>query len=94
MKFKKISAGFIAIGITAAISGCATIVNDANIPIAVSFSDGSSGKCTFRNKRGTWQSEIPHPGVMIRRSDDVLVYDCKTEDGRESTGSIKSEVEG
>ena len=31
---------------------------------------------------------------MIRRSDDVLVYDCKTEDGRESTGSIKSEVEG
>lgn len=94
MKFKKISTRCIAIGLVAVISGCATIVNDANIPIAVSFSDGSSGKCTFRNKRGVWQSEIPHPGVMIRRSDDVLAYDCKTEDGGESVGSIKSEVEG
>jgi hypothetical protein len=31
---------------------------------------------------------------MIRRSDDVLNYDCKTEDGRESNGSIRSEMEG
>ena len=34
-------------------SGCATITNDPNIPISVSFSDGSAGECTFRNKRGT-----------------------------------------
>lgn len=94
MKLKKISAFCMAIGITATISGCATLVNDSHIPLAFSFSDGSSGKCTFRNKRGVWQSEIPHPGVMIRRSDDVLVYECTTEDGRESTGAIKSETEG
>ncbi len=31
---------------------------------------------------------------MIRRSDDALVYDCTTEDGREASGSIRSEVEG
>lgn len=75
-------------------SGCATIVNDANIPVAVSFSDGSSGECTFRNKRGVWTSEIPTPGVLIRRSDDALLYDCTTVDGRRATGSVRSEMEG
>jgi hypothetical protein len=93
MSFKKLSAGLMAVGIVAVTSGCATIVNDPNIPIAIKFSDGSSGKCTFKNKRGVWKSDVPTPGVMIRRSDDALVYECKTEDGRESVGSIKSEVE-
>ena len=60
------------------LSGCATIVNDANIPLTVSFSDGSSGQCIFRNKRGVWSSAIPTLGVMIRRSDDALIYDCTT----------------
>lgn len=81
------SAAFIA-------SGCATIVNDPMIPLAVNFSDGSSGKCDFRNKRGTWSTQIPTTSVMIRRSDDALSYDCTTEDGREAAGSIRSEVEG
>ena len=74
--------------------GCATIVNDANIPLTVSFSDGSVGQCTFKNKRGVWSSDIPTTNVMIRRSDDALTYDCSTEDGREAEGSIKSEMEG
>ncbi len=74
--------------------GCATIVNDPYIPLAFSFSDGSAGKCEFKNKRGSWSSEIPATNVMIRRSDDDLVYDCTTEDGREATGSIGSEIEG
>jgi len=75
-------------------TGCATIVNDPNIPLAVSFSDGSSGHCTFKNKRGAWECDIPTPGVYIRRSDDALIYECKTQDGREVTGSIRSEIEG
>jgi hypothetical protein len=75
-------------------TGCATIVNDPNIPIAVSFSDGSAGQCDFKNKRGSWSSGIPTDGVMIRRSDDALVYDCTTKDGRNATGSIRSETEG
>ena len=79
---------------TLGLSGCASIINDANIPIVVSFSDGSTGECVFRNKRGTWTSDIPTPGVMIRRSDDSLTYDCETEDGREIAGSIRSEMEG
>lgn len=77
-----------------AVSGCATIVNDPTIPLEVSFSDGSSGQCTFKNKRGTWSSEIPTTDVMIRRSDDELIYDCATLDGRKATGSIESEMEG
>ncbi len=76
------------------LSGCATIVNDANIPLAFSFSDGSSGKCTFKNKRGTWTSAIPTQATFIRRSDDALVYDCETEDGRKASSSVRSEIEG
>ena len=35
------------------------------------------------------------PGtVMIRRSDDALIYNCETEDGRKASGSIQSEMEG
>ena len=79
---------------TLAISGCATIVNDSHIPLAFNFSDGSTGECVFRNKRGVWTSSIPTSSAMIRRSDDALMYDCQTEDGRKSAGSIRSEVEG
>ena len=67
-----------------AVTGCATIVNDPMIPLTVNFSDGSPGKCDFKNKRGAWSSELPTTNLMIRRSDDALVYDCTTEDGREA----------
>ncbi len=86
----------IAITLTAmiALSGCATIVNDSHIPLTVSFSDGTAGECDFKNKRGAWTSEIPTSTVMIRRSDDDLIYTCTTEDGRTAAGSIRSEMEG
>ena len=94
MKRRKVVLNFIATGTVLALCGCATIVNDANIPLTVSFSDGSAGQCTFKNKRGVWSSDIPTTDVMIRRSDDALTYDCSTEDGREAVGSVKSEMEG
>ncbi len=81
------------LGLGVFLNGCATIVNDPMIPIAFSFSDGTPGKCTFKNKRGFWPADLPST-VMIRRSDDPLVYDCKTEDGRESKGQVTSEMEG
>jgi hypothetical protein len=31
---------------------------------------------------------------MIRRSDDALMYDCGTVDGRKANGSLRSEIEG
>jgi hypothetical protein len=75
------------------LSGCATIVNDPNVPLTVSFADGSKGECNFHNKRGSWSSQIPTSTIMIRRSDDSLMYDCTTEDGRMATGYIQSEME-
>lgn len=77
---------------TLMLGGCATIVNDAMIPVAFSFSDGGSGECRFMNKRGAWTAEVPG-SVMIRRSDDALTYDCDTEDGRQAVGAVPSEIE-
>lgn len=62
-------------------------------PVALSFSDGSNGKCNLQNKRGIWQTPIPAT-VSVRKSDDALKYDCDTDDGREAVGSIESEMGG
>ena len=72
-------------------AGCATITNDAMTPVALSFSDGSNGQCKLQNKRGAWETSIPTTH-MIRRSDDPLKYDCKTNDGRTAFGQIPSTV--
>ena len=74
------------------LTSCATIVNDANVPVTLSFSDGSSGSCKLSNKR--MQYEVNVPGThQIRRSDDALKFDCKTENGKTAFGSIPSEIE-
>ena len=80
------------IGILLTLSACATLTNDPMIGVTASFSDGSEGSCSFQNKRGIWRSDIPDT-VMIRRSDDALIYRCRTDDGRETEGSIASEIE-
>ena len=41
--------------------------------------------------KGDWSAEISST-VYIRRSDDSLKYQCKTEDGREAVGSIPSTI--
>ena len=71
------------------LSGCASITNDSHIPISFAFSDGSTGTCTTRNKRQTLEIKIPST-AMVRRSDDDLVVQCKTDDGRLGLGSIES----
>lgn len=75
------------------ISGCATLTEDAMTPIAISFSDGVEGKCQLQNKRGVWTAELPTT-IYVRKSDDGLKYDCKTDDGREVVGMIPSEMGG
>ena len=72
-------------------TGCATLTNDPNVPVALSFSDGSSGKCVLQNKRGVWTVTIPSV-TSVRRSDDVLRYNCETADGRKSVGAIPSKI--
>ena len=76
-----------------ALSSCATIVNDPNTPVALSFSDGSSGTCHLRNKRGSWSGTVPGT-FSIRRSDDALQYDCTTDGGKKGFGNIASDMEG
>ena len=41
---------FILIITSIILSSCATIVNDPNTPVALSFSDGSDGTCNLTNK--------------------------------------------
>ena len=76
-----------------ALTSCATIVNDANVPVSISFSDGSEGNCKLSNKRGNWSANVPET-VMIRRSDDSLRYDCVSKNGKRGFGSIPSTLEG
>jgi hypothetical protein len=73
--------------------GCATIVNDPDVHLTASFADGSGGECNFHKKRGSWSSRIPASTVIIRRSDDFLIYGCATEDGRMASGHIQGEME-
>jgi hypothetical protein len=74
-----------------ALTGCATLTNDAMTPIAISFSDGSNGSCELENKRGLWEAKIPST-YSVRRSDDPLKFRCKTDDGRSTTGTMPSTV--
>ena len=75
------------------LTSCATIVNDPNTPVSLSFSDGSSGTCNLNNKRGSWTGRIPAT-FQIRRSDDILRYDCTTDSGKKGIGGIASTIEG
>ena len=75
------------------LSSCASITNDAFVPMAISFSDGSSGTCQITNKR--MSIEVPIPSApMIRRSDDNLQLNCKTDDGRTAIASVPSSMGG
>ena len=75
------------------LTSCATIVNDANVPVALSFSNGEKGTCQLSNKRISMQVNIPGTH-MIRRSDDALRFNCETASGKKAFGSIPSEMEG
>ena len=83
---------FVSISVLMLLTSCATIVNDANVPVTLSFSDGSSGSCKLSNKRAQYQVNVPGTN-QVRRSDDALKFDCKTADGKTAFGSIPSEIE-
>ena len=82
---------FIALASICALGACASITNDETVPVALSFSDGSSGNCSLTNKRGSWQQDMPGT-ASIRRSDDHLQYNCTTSEGKTAVGSIPSEM--
>ena len=74
-------------------TGCASITNDAYVPMALSFSDGSDGSCQITNKRMSITADIPST-PMVRRSDDNLQLNCTTEDGRSAVSSVPSTMGG
>jgi hypothetical protein len=81
------------LGLTVGLASCASLTNDAYVPMALSFSDGSSGTCEISNKRMTLEAEIPS-SQLIRRSDDNLILRCETEDGRRGFASVPSTMGG
>ncbi|RWR28840.1 hypothetical protein D2T31_12060 [Sinirhodobacter populi] len=83
---------FLAMAVSS-LAGCATLTNEDNVPVALSFSSGDSGVCALANKRQSQQANIPSV-VQVRRSDDALRYNCKTNKGKEATGEIPSTIGG
>ena len=78
--------------LTLILVSCATVLNEREIDLKVSFNDGITGSCYFKNKRS--EKEVSIPGSFkIRRSDDPLKYECSTDDGRTVNGAIESLVE-
>ena len=91
---KKVFLGGVALAAAGFMLGsCASLTNDAHVPMALSFSDGSSGSCDISNKRMAITVEIPST-PLVRRSDDNLLLQCETEDGREANASVPSTVGG
>lgn len=83
---------FVVFAVAAALAGCATLTNDPETPIALVFSNGEKGSCKLTNKRGAWIVSVPSKS-MVRRSSDLLRYDCETESGKIGFGTIKSGIE-
>ncbi len=75
------------------LTSCATIVNDANVPVSLSLSDGSDGECTLTNKRVSLTGKVPST-FQVRRSDDALRISCTSENGKRGQAMITSEIEG
>lgn len=85
-----------AITVAALLAGCATLTESPMTSIALSFSNGESGTCTLTNKRAAeFQNEVSVPAtVLVRKSDDALVYRCETASGKRATGAIPSRMGG
>ena len=67
---KKLFAGALTL---VALSGCATLTEDAMTPVTLTFSDGSNGQCNLENKRGAWQARKKHGWHLCRAQ--VATYD-------------------
>jgi hypothetical protein len=71
--------------------GCAAIGGEPPARIAFSFSDGAGGQCSFRNRRGHWETPIPAT-IAIAVTRRPLAYDCEAEDGRRVFGEVIGEL--
>ena len=76
-----------------AVSGCATLTNDAMQPVAFrTLGCPDSGvRCVATNKRGQYEF-TPPTSVLIRRSDDVLKVECQDANGKQHRESVASSI--
>ena len=76
-------------------TGCASLTNDPNQPVAFKAPGCQKGavSCTARNKRGSWDFTVPAT-VQIRRSDDNLLVEREGPDGQGHTESVPSRMGG
>ena len=76
-----------------AVSGCATLTNDAMQPVAFRTlgCPGSGVQCVATNKRGQYEF-TPPTSVLIRRSDDVLKVECQDASGKQHRESVASSI--
>ncbi len=73
------------------LGACGTMTNNPNVPVALSFSDGSDGTCKLSNKRMALEANIPSV-IQIRRSDDNIIYNCVSDNGKVAFGGIASTI--
>ena len=55
------------------LASCGTIVNDPNVPVSLSFSDGSDGKCKLNNKRASYNVSL----LAVGASCPMLCNSCQ-----------------
>ena len=84
---------FVLTGITFSfLCACASILNEDDIPLSITFSDGSSGKCKMSNNRASYEVLVPS-SQMVRRARSDLNYFCTTRNQETAVGSIPSSIE-
>ena len=78
-----------------ALTGCASITNDPNQPVAFKAPGCKKGavSCTAHNKRGFGTFDVPAT-VPSRRSDDILHVECEGPDRIRHSETVPSRIGG
>jgi hypothetical protein len=90
----------LALAVSIALSGCASIVNDPTVPVraeALAPNGGHvSARCTLVNGKGTWTTSTAAGAAMVHRSMSDLVATCSTPppEPMEGTATLPSSGSG
>ena len=74
-----------------ALTACATLTNDPEVPIEITLEGGGRARCALHSKRHSSVVDLPAT-VRVRRSDDALQYVCLGPDRRSLQGRIPSSI--
>ena len=71
------------------LSGCASILSDANQSVSLVTPNCKAAKCTLTNNNGTWYIKETPASVVVQKSFNDLVSNC-TKNGKSQTEMHKS----